>query len=258
VTPRRRRALIVGAAIGLLAVVPAAVTVARSDEFSASFEVIPLEHRLFELPGGSLGYVRLLLRDPALGRRTVALSGLAMDDTSVRRRIELRSEQRRVRVDVTERTPERAEALAAALRAALGPTGRGAFRAEAAARRRFVRSRLKSPLTTPAERRRLAERARALPAFFGGRSTRLRVGPPPARPRPTRLIDRAVDALPGRYPPAPTPLGAGSAGLLASLALAAVAAAAGLIRLPLPLRRRALAAGPPPRRPRTARRRSPP
>jgi hypothetical protein len=221
-----------------------------------------VEHRLFELPGGPAGYVRLLLRDRALGRRTVALSGLPIDDTAVRDRVEVRAAGAGVVVRVSERTPDRARELALALRAALERTGRAAFRAEAAARRRFVRSRLKSRLTTAAERRRLAERARELPHFFGARRTRLVLGPPPARPRPTGTLDRAADALPGRYPPARAPLAAGAAGLLAAFLLAAAARAAGLIPFPGSPRperdRPGHAAAPRPRRPRIARRRSPP
>jgi hypothetical protein len=241
------RALLVAAAAGL-ALVPAALSALRADAFTASFEVGVVEDARFELPGGPVGYVRELLRDPALGRRTVALSGLPIDDASVRARVGLRAADGAVRIDVRERTPDRARELAAALRDALGRTGRAAFRAEAAARRRSIRSRLKSPLTTPEERRRLIERARALPSFFRARPTRLVLGAPPLRPRPDRALDRAADALPGRYPPAPAPLGASAAGLAVALLL--------IPQLRLARPRFARAAAPRPRRPRTARRRS--
>jgi hypothetical protein len=251
----RRVAALVAVA---LVTVPTAVAAVRADEYTSSFEVEVLQNQRFALPGGPVGYLRELLRDPALGRATVALSGQSIDDASLQQRIEVRSVAPGTAVlSATARTPDRAEHLALGLRAALMRTGRAAFRAEAAARRRFLRSRLKSRLTTPHERRNLAEAVRAAPAFFGTRKTRLDFRASPERPRATRPLDRVADALPGRYPPAPRPLAAAAAGALAALGLAAAALAVGLIA---PSRPRSLVPDEArrPRRPRTARRRSPP
>lgn len=258
-SPAIRARVVWGVFAALLVVVPAATNAARQREFPASFHVLVVEHPVFYLPEGRAGYVRLLLRDRELGRQTVKLSGLPIDDASVKSRIDVRGAERDVIVTARADTPARARDLAAALRLALERTSPAAFRAEAAARRRAIRSRLESHRTTPAERRRLVARRRAMPGFFGVRKTRVVLGPPPSRPEVTEPLDRAVDALPGRFPPAASPLAVGAAGLAAALALLVLGGGLARRAARPVLRRRPLGAeGPRRPRSRNARRPSPP
>jgi hypothetical protein len=183
----------------VLVAVPAGVNSARASEYKTSIEAFPVEIPGLARAGDTGAYVGSLLDDPLVATETADASGFLLAPQDVRERVHLRPTGQSVLVTVTAETPERARALAVALASALGNASVRAVVAEA--------------------------RAEGLDELAASPPFGIAIGLRPAAPRPTRLADRAVDRLPGAFPPRPHPLVAGGVGLVLAAALFAVAEA---------------------------------
>jgi hypothetical protein len=130
-----------------------------------------------------------------------------------------------VLVTVRAATPARARAFSQALARQIVQVSERQIASQAALDARQLRAELAGPGLRPRARRARRRRLAAVLRVRAAPYERFVEGRPPPLPRPTRWADRLADALPGDFPPRPSPLWAGLAGILLVALVWAIGAA---------------------------------
>jgi hypothetical protein len=134
-------------------------------------------------------------------------------------------------------TPDDARRLAGPLRNALVRAATLSRSQRAEAELGVVTKQLATKLR-PRQRLRLEQRADDLRRLIASQPPDFVVVPADSTPGPKRIVDRALDKLPGPFPPRVDPIWAGAAGLLCALLFLGVVAAFTAVRRVAPERRR--------------------
>jgi hypothetical protein len=206
-----------------LVVVPALLSVARASEFRAGVQVFPLNTQAgFPLPASDVAYVRSLAASPLVDEETVARAGEELEPGTLAERTVIQRTEQSVLVSVSAETPDRARRLAQALSVALASASARALGARAQERLESARARLAAASVDAPDRPELARQVAELERLARTPPPQLAFGPPPTAPRPARTVDRAIDALPGPFPPNPGAAWAATAGLLVALLVCAL------------------------------------
>jgi len=202
VTAQTLRSLSIAAAL-LLAAFPTVLNALRQPTFSASAAVSAAQQPGFGPVEDRIGYVRRLMDEPEVARQTVLYAGLPIDESKLAAMVDIRPAGRPVLLLAHADSPEHARDLANTLAVVLANAStrdalRRATRALASIRVRLSRE----PLS-PAERQALADREQQLERttirpFYG-----LAIARRAQSPHPTRIVDRALDRLPGPLPARP-------------------------------------------------------
>jgi hypothetical protein len=203
-----------GAVFAALVVLPPLFTTTRDSEFTAAVEVFPLAQSGASTPADRTSYVNRLIASRVVHEEAVSNAGLAIDAAELPGRIDVRPTERSVFLSASANTPERARDLVNALAAALANASLRDLRTRARTQLADVERRLRSPDLSPAERGELTEERTSLEQAVASNSFGLVVGPRPEPPTPNGLVDRVVAALPGPFPPRPSPLFVAVVGLV--------------------------------------------
>lgn len=203
-----------GAVFAALVVLPPLLTTTRDSEFTAAVEVFPLAQSGATTTADRMSYVSRLLASRVVQEEAVSNTGLPIDAAELPGRIDVRPTERSVFLSATANTPERARDLVNALAAAVANASIRDLRAQAQTELADVERRLRSPDLSPAERDELTEKRTSLEQAVASNSFGLVVGPRPEPPTPSGLVDRVVAAIPGPFPPKPSPFFAAVVGLV--------------------------------------------
>jgi hypothetical protein len=205
------------AAFVTLVLVPVALNAEREAEYSASVEAFPINHPGFRPVADPLAYVRSLLRDPLLARRTVEASNLAIDEDTLLSRISTERTPRSVLITARADTPEASADLVDTLATVLANTSAQLLLSQADRQVTELRRELAADPSNSAVRASLeaaranASRIRSRPIYG------LSIGPRPGPPRLHRTLDRVLGYLPGPLPPRHGLLSVAISGLLVAL-----------------------------------------
>ena len=206
-----------------LVVVPMLLSLARASEFTASVQVFPLNTPAgFALRADDVAYVRSLAASPLVEQETIARAGQELEPGTLADRTAIQRTEQSVLVSVSAETPERARRLAEALSVSLASASARTLAARAQERLEGARARLAAASVDAPDRPALASEVAELERLARTPPHQIAFGPPPTSPRPTRWVDRVIDALPGPFPANPSPAWAGAAGLLVGLLVCAV------------------------------------
>lgn len=201
------------------------VTLLRTSSFhdSAKVLVIPVEG----LPplADQAAYVRSLAEDPKALLYTTLSAGFTISRRALRESMRFSRARRSIVVRVEAGSPARVRSLVRALMPQMAGASAREVRRTAKNRASTLRLQLRSPLLSHRERARVARLLGLIQPITSGKTLRVAFRPLGPPPRPTRWIDRAIAKLPGDYPPAPSPILAGIAGVIAALIVAATSLA---------------------------------
>jgi hypothetical protein len=202
----------------VLVVGPVAITLSRSSSFEASVEMFATNTNPIAKLRSSAYFDTLLARQQIqIASVDQAGNGLSELDVSVEPSERLRRPTfiLTARAETPARVVAETNAVAAQLASASGQ------QLEAAAERRIRQGRreLRSDKTDPLRKRALREQRDALRKLLNKPHPRVVLGTAPAEPPLTSWADKLIDKLPGAYPPRPSPVWVGLAGLLLSIAL---------------------------------------
>lgn len=203
-----------GAVFAALVVLPPLLTTTRGNEFTAAVEVFPLAESGANNPEDRTSYVRGLFASRVAQEEAVSNAGLAIDPAELPKRIEFRPTERSVFLIATATTPERARDLVNAVAAALANASVRDLRRRALTGLADVERRLRAGGLSRTERDELTDERSSLRRAVASNSFGLVVGPRPEPPTPSGLVDRFVGALPGPFPPKPSPIFVAVVGLV--------------------------------------------
>jgi uncharacterized protein involved in exopolysaccharide biosynthesis len=199
------------------------VSAARESEFTTGVQVFPLNTPAgFPLRSGDVAYVRGLVASPLVEQETSARAGRELEPGSLAERTTIRRTEQSVLVSFSAETPERARRLAEALSASLASASARALRARAQRRLEAARARLAAASVDSPDRPALASEVAELEQLVRAPPPQIAFGPPPTAPRPSRRIDRVIDALPGPFPASPSPAWAATVGFFVALLVCAL------------------------------------
>jgi hypothetical protein len=207
----RRR--IVWAAIALFMFAgPVAFDLARASGFTASTPIYPRRIGPYP-PVTDPNYYRRLLGDSDLQRYMRTTAG-ARSSVYLDAQFPFQPPDT-VLVTVRAGTPARARAFADALAHQIAEVTARELASEAGMEAKMIRVRLAAPGLGRAKRRSLGRRLGAVQGVLAAPAERVaESNAPTPQPPLTHPVDKFVNALPGSFPPRPSPLWAGLAGLL--------------------------------------------
>jgi hypothetical protein len=200
-----------GALALVMFALPVAFGLARTPEFSASTALYPRAVGPYQPPRA--GYYLRALREDTILHRYVRL-GVGAPSSVYRDATFGVRPPRALLVTVKGGSPDDAHRWSAGLALALQSATLRQVQAQATADARWLEAKLSAGALAGATRRDLARRIAAVKRVAAAPTPRITAGAPPPLPRPARAADKLVDALPGDFPPRPSPLWAGLAGLL--------------------------------------------
>jgi hypothetical protein len=177
-------------AFAVLVVLPVAITAARNTSFAASVSAFPIDQPRTRPIHDTAAYVRTLLRDPLVFQGTATAVRFPVQASSLPANVDVTSIPDGALITARGDSPDHARLLASALAAQVAnASARDLVTQTKAALARAVPRAARQQLQSDLSRTRFA----------------LAMGPRPGPPRPTGVVDRALEWLPGSLPPRPSP-----------------------------------------------------
>jgi len=192
--PPRVRVICVSAFFVLVAL-PVAVTAARDTSFSASVQAFPIEQPRVRPIHDTAAYVRKLLSDPLVLQGTAAGAGFPVVASSLPPKVSVTPLPEGALITARADSPDHARLLVSALAAQV---------ANASARDLVTQTKAALARIASAKTGRLSSARAQLRSDLSRTRFALAMGPRPGPPRPTGLVDRTLDRLPGPLPPRPS------------------------------------------------------
>lgn len=198
---RRARILCVVAPAVLVAI-PLVITAARASTFSASVQAFPIEQPRVRPIRNTAAYVRRLLRDPVVFQGTTTTAGFPVEAGSLPSAVRVTPLPDGALITARADSPDHARLLANAV---AGQVANASAR-DLVLQTRTELARLRESVTSERDSVRRAQLL-ATRAEFQSDLARTRfalaMGPRPEAPRPSGMVDRALEWLPGPLPPRP-------------------------------------------------------
>ncbi|MDP8956823.1 MAG: hypothetical protein M3N24_07695 [Actinomycetota bacterium] len=202
-------------ALVLFAAVPLVMREARTAEFEATVELVPVQYPLLPPVRDQVSQVRDALADEIVQRHVVSLSGFLYDARSLPERTTVERAGRMVRISVEARSPDRARDLADAVAQAVVVASGERLAGEVGGELQRIRDQLEAGELSRSERTELLGTVKQLRELVGTGLHRFVVHQYASAPAVSGgAVDRAVDALPGAVPPVPGRAAAAAYGLL--------------------------------------------
>jgi hypothetical protein len=215
----RREWIAWGLLAGLLVAAPLTFTLLRAPRFEASVEMYPAPAGPFAPPLG-IGYYHKMIHSPNVLAIAKNIAGTSRPPSDLERAASVRHSRHRTTFTLTVAadTPDDAREFTTALGEAIAGGSSLQVQERLTRRQSSLSNQLEAGPNSPSSAQ-LTARIQHLDALIQDPPERLILGERPGTPPLTHAADRFVNDLPGDFPPRPSPLLAGFAGLVLWTAL---------------------------------------